>query len=551
MLPSRERLLELSGWEVGELSEVSFPALLLAHGLSGKGVELRLRRGHVDKRIFFEGGGPVDCRSNLLHETIGRFLVQQGRLAESDYQECLRESVARSALIGEVLIERGKLDSTELYKALQQNLARKLLDVFTWREGRFAVVRDPPPTGSSLKVRAPQLVLTGIARFAPAELVERWVAPYAAATWRAGREPLFARGDLKLPPAQAHLLELLDEQPRDLAALALATATEAEEVARSVAGLAFLGAIEIGTPPAVEAEPAAPAAPVPEASAVDAAVEKGAGTGKAPRDAAAEAPKGPAPSPEPATKGAATGRAAAAPSAEEAARLARGVHEAYLNFRRQDAFELLGVDEDAPLAFVRYQYLDFARRFAPWRFEAGRLAPLAEEARELFLAGALAFAELERTESREALRFRRQRAREEAARQRSASYFQIQTDLLDPEAQFAKGLTLREAGRLRAAIQQIEFAVECDPGNALYLAELAWTRFSESPATAARAFDDLKQAMRLDPQAGLPCYYAGEVCAALGDRAQAEVLLRRSIKPLAPDRRPLEALRRLAGERRR
>jgi hypothetical protein len=542
VLYSRDRLLELSGQDAGELAEVSFPALLLAHALQGGRVELRLRRGHVDKRIFFEGGGPVDCRSNLLHETIGRYLVQQGRLSEEAYQECLRDSVARGALIGEILIERGRIDSAELFRALQQNLARKLLDVFTWREAHFAVVREPPSTGSSLKVKVPQLVLTGVSRFAPAELVDRWIAPLAAATLSPSHDPLVAPTELRLSPEQSRLLALLEERPRGLGDLARDAAQDAEDTARWVAGLAMLGAVAVGAvePPARTPAPTPPPGPAVAAPAAIAA------------ERTDEIPPAGAAVPVAATESVPRPRSATATTGgEEAARLAKSVHEAYLNFRRQDAFDLLGVAEDAPLAFVRYQYLDFARRFAPWRFEAGRLAPLAEQARELFLAGALAYAELEQTESREALRFRRQRAREEAAREKSASYFQIQTDLLDPETQFTKGLALREAGRLRPAIQQLEFAVDCDPGNALYLAELAWTRFSESPAAAKRAYDDLKQAMRLDPQAGLPMYYAGEVCAALGDRAQAEVLLRRSIKPLAPDRRPLEALRRLSTERRR
>jgi len=509
VLLSRDQLLEIGSLAAGDLVEVPFPALLLAHCLAEGSVELRLRRGHVDKRVFLEAGVPVDCRSNLLHETIGRFLVQQGRLGEEAYQEALQASAARGALIGEVLVERGAIDGSGLFRALQQSLAKKLLDVFNWREGRFEVVRQPPATGSSLKVRVPQLVLTGVARFSPAEAVRRWVVPIADRPLALHPEPLFPLGELRLGEAAEQVVARLTERPRPLAELGGAGGPTLDEAGRAVAALALLGAV-------------VPAAALPAA-------------------AAAPAPQRPAPPAPP----------VAAPRPEASDTEANELHRAFLEHRRQDAFDLLGVGEDAPLAFVQYQYLEFARRFAPWRFEPDRGSGLADQARELFLAGALAYAELASAESRDALRFRRQRQREEEGRQRTASYFQIQTDLLDPEAQFARALALREAGKLRLAVEHLEFASDCDPGNALYLAELAWTRLLDAPGRAAKTLEELEEALRLDPGCGLAHYYAGEVHRQLRNWTRAEESLRRAIKPMAPDRRPLDALRALAGERKR
>jgi len=513
VLLSRDQLLEIGSLAAGELAEVPFPALLLAHSLAEATVELRLRRGHVDKRVFLEAGLPVDCRSNLLHETIGRFLVQQGKLDEEAYQQALQASAARGALIGEVLVERGAIDGTGLFRALQQSLAKKLLDVFNWREGRFEVVRQPPATGSSLKVRVPQLVLTGVARFSPADAVRRWVVPIADRPLALHPEPHFPLGDLRLGEAGEQVVARLGGGPRrlaDLAAPAEGGGPSLDDVGRAVAALAMMGVV-------------VPAAALPVA-----------GTAVAPRPSVPP-PVAPAVAPR--------------PEASEAE--ANDLHRAFLEHRRQDAFDLLGAGEDAPLAFVQYQYLEFARRFSPWRFEPDGGSGLADQARELFLAGALAYAELASAESRDALRFRRQRQREEESRQRTASYFQIQTDLLDPEAQFARALALREAGKLRLAVEHFEFASDCDPGNALYLAELAWTRLLETPGGAVKALEELDEALRIDPGCGLALYYAGEVHRQLRNWARAEECLRRAIKPMAPDRRPLDALRALAAERKR
>jgi tetratricopeptide (TPR) repeat protein len=487
---------------------VPFPVLLLAHCLGEATVELRLRRGHVDKRVFLEAGVPVDCRSNLLHETIGRFLVQGGKIGEEAYQEALQASAARGALIGEVLVERGAIDATGLFRALQQSLAKKLLDVFNWREGRFEVVSQPPETGSSLKVRVPQLVLTGVARFSPADAVRRWVVPIADLPLALHPEPHFPLGELRLGEAGEQVVTRLAEGPRPLAELAGEGGPSLDDVGRAVAALAMLGAV-------------VPAAALPAV-------------------AAAPAPRPSTPAP-----------LAASPRPEASEAEANALHRAFLEHRRQDAFDLLEVGEDAPLAFVQYQFLEFARRFAPWRFEPDGGSGLADQARELFLAGTLAYAELASAESRDALRFRRQRQREEDGRQRTASYFQIQTDLLDPEAQFTRALALREAGKLHLAVEHFAFASDCDPGNALYLAELAWTRLLEAPGRGAKALEELEEALRIDPGCGLAHYYAGEVHRQLRNWTRAEECLRRAIKPMAPDRRPLDALHALAAERRR
>src|SRR6185295_14027973 len=115
----------------------------------------------------------------------------------------------------------------------------------------------------------------------------------------------------------------------------------------------------------------------------------------------------------------------------------------------------------------------FTRRFAPRDLDP---PDLAEKARDLFLAGARAYAELADREQRETLLFRRKTLREERAKKPTAS-FAIKTDLLDAEAQYKKGKALVDAGKVREALMLLEFAADCDPQNSLYAAELAYCRF--------------------------------------------------------------------------
>jgi tetratricopeptide (TPR) repeat protein len=224
--------------------------------------------------------------------------------------------------------------------------------------------------------------------------------------------------------------------------------------------------------------------------------------------------------------------------------------QAYLSYRRQDAFDLLGVPEEGTPAVFEAKYLDFARRFAPWGLEGPELLALQERARDLFLAGARAYAELTDREQRETLVFRRRTLREERARKPAAS-FAIKTDLLDAEAQHKKGMALMDTGKVREALMLLEFAADCDPQNSLYAAELAYCRFLNTTAHADRAIKELQEALRRDPNCGLAAYYAGEIHRQVGSADEAEAFLRRAIKLMSPDRRPIDSLKALSTERKR
>ena len=117
--------------------------------------------------------------------------------------------------------------------------------------------------------------------------------------------------------------------------------------------------------------------------------------------------------------------------------------------------------------------------------------------------------------------------------------------------QFKKGRALKEAQKWSAAVQQFDFAADCDPQNGLYLAEAAHCRFLSAPGSAGpKVLAQLREAQRIDPEAVTPYLYAGEIAAELGRFDEAETYLRAAAKRLGPnDRRALDALRDLARRR--
>lgn len=516
MIPTSAQLEEIARLREGSLTEVPFAPLLLAHALRQESLVLEFRRRQVWKRILIENGVPVDCRSNLAHETLGRYMVAEGKISEEDFTACLSRSASRGVPFGEILIEHGLVTPADLFRLLQQNLAKKLLDLFTWSEGELRWLDEAPASESSLKVKVPQLILTGVTRFAPQEEVDMSVAPLVGKKLVLHPRPPFPFDDLRLSRHQSQIVEALRPPGRRMGELAELTQLPVDEITRVLYALSILGVV--ATSDAVPRDLTA--------------------TGSFQRPTVAPPPPPPmatVPVPTP------------PPADPDLERRRNEIMQAYLSYRRQDAFDLLGAPEEGTPAVFETSFLDFARRFSPWTLAPGELA---EKARDLFLAGARAYAELTDSEQRNTLLFRRKTLREERARRPTAS-FAIKTDLLDSESQYKKGKTLMDTGKHREALMLLEFAADCDPQNSLYAAELAYCRFLITPANASRALKELNETLRRDPHCGLAAFYAGEIERQAGNPEEAEAHLRRAIKLMSPDRRPIEALKALSTERKR
>jgi hypothetical protein len=500
-----------------------------------------------------------------------------------------------------------------------------------------------PHPQSPLKVRVPQLIVTGIAKFSPQEEVEAAVVPLVGKKLCLHPDPPFGLDEIRLSPRQAQAAVALRSGWR-IDELALGTGMPYEEITRLLYALAMLGVVITVDNPAAKAAPAAaktPAAAAPPAAAASllatppaAATPPATATTEpppppaaspaapaafpspaagprravatrptfaAPVTAAASAesvqagdrtlrpevtatrpmpvlPPPPAPPPSPESPPASAAPAASGSTPPSEPILAAGAHDApvlapvaaagalesdsperrrneimqaYLSYRRLDSFDLLGADEDASPGEVEGKYLEFAWRFAPWRLGGPELSGMEDKARDLFLAGARAYSELLDLEQRNTVLFRRKARREERDRRAPADMLAIKTDLLDPEVQYRKGRAQMDAGKFQEAALLLEFASDCDPQNGLYSAELAYCRFCLAPGQGARALKDLQETLRRDPDCGLAVFYTGEIHRQMGNRDDAEKMLRRAIKMMAPDRRPIEALKLLAVEKRR
>jgi len=484
----------------GRLDQVPFALLLHAVAAEERTGTLEVERRQLRKRIALEEGVPVDCWSNLAHETLGRFMVRLGRLDQPTADACLAEAFASGQTLGQVLLDRSLLDAEELIKLRRQNLASKLLDVFSWREGVFRMLPGAPEVKAPLSVNPAQLVLMGIARFATEREVNAGIGPLVGRPLVLNPDPPYAEEEVRPPAVHRSLLETLGRSVLRLDELADASELPFDELSRALYALSLLEIIV----------PADSLAPGRRRIVPQAAQETASGSRAADQDLRAE------------------------------------LLELVLSHREKDAFELLGVSEDDSAREVRRRYLEFAERYAPWRFDTS----LVDSARDVFVAAAHAYAILSDPEKRDELITSRLTREEGPVPQPEPRRPRVRTLLLDPDVQFRRGKTLMNSGHYEEAIRQLEYALDLDSQNAVYCAELAYCRFLQEPSRMGEeALAELSRALRIDEGCGLALFYKGEILRRMGRFDQAEECFRSASRAMAPDRRPVDALYALNQER--
>ncbi|MEX2208715.1 MAG: response regulator [Myxococcota bacterium] len=143
---------------------------------------VHFEQGKRHKVVVLDEGLPCSVRSNLARESLGRRLVEVGRIDERAFEEAHRRSKATGKRQGEILIQMGAISETDLREALSTQASDKLLDVFGWTEGRAwtqAGVRAMTLTSELTGWTPRQTILHGATRV-NATVVAKRLEPYQA-----------------------------------------------------------------------------------------------------------------------------------------------------------------------------------------------------------------------------------------------------------------------------------------------------------------------------------------------------------------------------------
>ena len=538
----------------GSLAETPLPLLLYALLSEGRSCALELKIRQLEKRIVFEEGSPVGCSSNLLHETLGKFLVERNKLTEPQSQQALNESVTQDVPLGEVLVRKQWIAPFDLYKQMQANLALKILDCFRWVDARYRLNPEVERSNGPVKINPLQLIYTGSTTTLPFDAVAASLAFARAQRFFWVAAPPHDPTEVKFSAKDARLFQVLKGRPT-FAELLEKGGFDIDQTMRRVYVLCVMGfcqpePVGASDPAARPAQPpsSAPAPLPPRGVASVVPALRASAVGPPVLTPVSSHAIGSAPASPPSA-----GASSAAPGLlEEDDALRNDLTARFLEHRAKDPFDLLGVAEDASPLVLRKAFLGLADRFCPLRF---RSADLKEKSEVMLLALAKAYGALTDPEQLELHRKRRSIAAEAknkgAVRPSTAEHFKIRTQLLDASAQFAEGLRRLEAGAFRQAVEYFEYAYDIEP-RAKHRSYLALSRYKLSPASHGKlALHELSEAGKAEPDCEVAWAFAGEIQRALGHLEVAEESYRKAFKLNPGNRQYPDLIKELSRQKRR
>lgn len=475
----------------GNLSETAFPRILHnLYSLRATGL-LHLENNNLKKVVYIRNGYPIFVRSNLVREFLGQMLVRTGLLSDEVLAESLEASKQSKQRHGTALIEMGLLKPQQLNDALRTQVLDKLLDIFSWPEGkyRFVQAREFKQGVTSIDLSPANLILQGLRDHANRDQVLKILEPHLEHYLQQAENPLYRFQEIQLSVNEQRILASCqgNETLSEVLKRHLLSRKEAEPLLAALLTTGILVA-------RMESE-------------------------EAKEDVVCDETE-----------------------------LTRARRESFLKdyawMMEQDYFTLLGVSESDSREQVRKSYYNMVKKYHPDRFfEQDALPDLKDKVNALFQHISDAHETLSDTKAKALYLDDRQ-----GDKKTSTTSLE---KILQAETAFQKGIVLFRVKKYDQAQKAFAEALAISPSEAEYLMYQAWCAYKFNPKATdviINARKNLLRAIELNPKLSLAHLFLGYVCKDEGNNKEA---LRRFEKAIQCNPNCTEALReiRLMGMR--
>jgi len=225
----------------GDLRTIPFPEVLQLIARMGATGVLQVRRGEVEKSVYFKSGFICSSASNDPREFLGQYLLRMGLVDEEHLFQALLKQEEQRRPLGRILVEEGLLAPDDLEKVLRLKAEETIYDLFLWEQGEFSFREEPIPENLPVQLNLDVMgVLLEGARRADEWERMRQIVPSPRAT--------FAPGDV--PPAdvfEARVVSLASEG-RTLAGMTYELHCSDFEAASLLVSLVQRGVLKVKDP---------------------------------------------------------------------------------------------------------------------------------------------------------------------------------------------------------------------------------------------------------------------------------------------------------------
>lgn len=150
----------------GDLSRIALPDVLgFVSMVRGTG-KLALCQGDLERTIIWKDGEIVFAQSNSSDHTLGKFLLQNGKITQAQYEES-RQKITATMRHGKVLVQMGAISPKDLWWGVKNQALEIIYSLFNWDTGRFSFYESSEELSSEkivLQLNASTVIMEGVRR---------------------------------------------------------------------------------------------------------------------------------------------------------------------------------------------------------------------------------------------------------------------------------------------------------------------------------------------------------------------------------------------------
>jgi len=451
----------------GNLNHYELSDTFIGLYLAQKTGTLRVFRDEVRKEIYVDRGVMVFSSSNQPDDRLGEYLLRRGLINHRQYIEASQEMKATGKRLGNILVSRGYLSPRQLFECVRGQVEEIILSVFAFDEGRFVFEEGPLPRREiiTLKLSPGNLIYYGTKNIRDAQRLMKYLPVDRIVYFSSNPLELFQ--DIHLDEAGKRIISLVDNR-NTVKDIIVKSRLDASEAVKSIYGLLSIRLLTtIPSPPVSDAEK-------------EEIYEK-----------------------------------------EEVPESIREIEYMFEEHERLGYYGVLGVKRDASLSEIKRAYYRTAKKFHPDRYLMFESDDLRMKLNRIFSYINQAYDVLSDPEKRRRYdnetftRPRRASGHDSPAMRRyrmairyfnernypmAETYIRQALYLDDKKSRYhyIHGLILIRQGRLREAKEPLQKAVELEPLNPDYLAELGWVYLGAGLKTTAKGF--FEKALKIAPE---------------------------------------------------
>lgn len=126
----------------GELQATPLPRILFELYAATFSGTLTLEREGLRRVIYVWGGLPVRVDSEQVEESLGRVLLEHGRITPDQYELALAAATEHHVPEADALIASGAIEKRELLDIVREQTDKRLVNSFGWRDAHYAIEAD-------------------------------------------------------------------------------------------------------------------------------------------------------------------------------------------------------------------------------------------------------------------------------------------------------------------------------------------------------------------------------------------------------------------------